>query len=146
MTRIRVVLGICGALMMAYAAAGALSDPDVEPGGLLVFLAVALITHDLVWLPLAMAFGAVLTRVVARRHRPAIQIAALLVAVVVVVSLPLVLGVGRTAGNPSIQPLPYAKNLALLLIAVVGGAFVAVLYRRVASRAVAGEADRDRPA
>lgn len=146
MTRVRAVLTVCGALMMAYAAVGALTDADVEPGGMLVFLAAALIAHDVVWMPLAIALGAVLTRVVSRRNRPAAQATAVIVAAVSVVSLPLVLGVGRSADNPSIQPLHYGKNLALLLFAMAGGAAIVVVRRRVAYRAAGEDADQDRPA
>jgi predicted cobalt transporter CbtA len=142
MTRIRAALCTGGALMMAYAVVGLMTDPDIEPGGMLVFLAAALIAHDVVWLPAVIAFGAVLTRFVSRRHRPAAQIAAVVVAAPAVVALPLVLGVGRAADNPSIQPLDYGKNVTLLLLALAGGALVAMLYRRVAAR----DRDRDRPA
>lgn len=129
MTRVRIALVAAGVAAMAYAVAGALTDPDADPLGMLVFLAAVLVAHDAVWMPVLLLIGAALTRIPSRRHRAAVQAVALIAAVLVILALPLVLAVGRAPDNPSIQPLPYGRNLALVLLLVAGGAALAILAR-----------------
>jgi hypothetical protein len=129
--RARGVLIIAGILIMGYAAGGALLDPDLAPAGVLLFLAGALIGHDLIWMPVVLAVGAVITRLVGPRHRPAVIAAAISAASIMFVGLPLVLGFGRPADNPSALPLPYARNLALVLLVIAG---VAALRRWAGGR------------
>jgi hypothetical protein len=118
--RARAALIAAGVLTMGYAAGGALADPGLDLGGVLVFLAAVLIGHDTVWMPAVLATGAAVTRVVPRRHRPAVRIAAISAAAVAFVAVPLVLGFGRPADNPSALPLPYGRNLAVVLLGVAG--------------------------
>ena len=51
MTRIRTVLAGLGAVVMAYAIWGGLTDPDVRLPGVLIFLVAVLVAHDAVWMP-----------------------------------------------------------------------------------------------
>jgi hypothetical protein len=88
-----------------------------------------LIGHDAVWMPIVLVAGAVLTRLVPQRHRVAARIAAITAAAVTVVALPLVLGFGRQADNPSVLPLPYGRNLAVVLLVVAGTTLLTRLWR-----------------
>jgi hypothetical protein len=45
--RIRVALVVAGAVLIAYAMVGALTDADADPIGMLVFLLAVLVGHDL---------------------------------------------------------------------------------------------------
>jgi hypothetical protein len=122
--KIRVILVVAGVLLMGYAVAGALTDPDVAPGGVLVFLAGVLAGHDVVWMTVLLAAGAVLSRLVPGRRTPVARAAAIIAAALTFVAFPLVLGTGRSAGNPSVLPLPYGRNLTVVLLVI---AVVAVL-------------------
>ena len=117
-----------GAALMAFGAAGLLSDPvDTHPAGWALWFGGGIIAHDLVIAPLVMAAGWAL-RPLARPLR-----AALLVSVLVTAgALPVVLGLGRRADNPSILPLPYGRNLVFVLAAVwlVTAAVLAWTHRR----------------
>ncbi|MEV4283007.1 hypothetical protein [Actinoplanes xinjiangensis] len=136
--RARGVLVTAGILIMGYAVAGAAADPDVAPAGVLSFLAGVLLVHDLIWMPAVLAVGAAITRLVAPRRRPVVIAATISAAAITVVALPLVLGFGRPADNPSALPSPYGRNLVLVLLAVVA---VALLRRR----GPAGRKNSERP-
>jgi hypothetical protein len=130
-TAARRVLIAAGALGMAYALAGALTDPAVKPFGVLIFLAGVLIAHDAILLPLVIAVGAVAGRWPARIATP-VRVALVVSLSVTVVALPLVLGYGRAADNPSLLPRHYGAGLLeiLAVVWVVTGVSVAVRARR----------------
>jgi hypothetical protein len=133
MNRIRAALIAAGLLGMVYAVLGALTDPDLKPLGVLIFLVAVLIGHDVFWMAVVLLAGALITRFVPDRHRLTVRLFALAVAAVTLVSLPLLLG-GRPADNPSILPLPYGRNLVLLLLVLVVVAGVTVGIRKNSER------------
>ena len=116
MTTARRVLIAAGTLIMGYAVTAMLFDADGDPFGVLLFLGGALVAHDAVLLPPgdrrrradhpAGAGPRPHSRPGGRRCSPW----RLLVA-----TLPLALGFGRSTDNPSVLPLPYARNLALIV-------------------------------
>lgn len=128
MTAVRRTMIAVGALTMGYAVLGALGDRDVK-FGVLLFLAEVLVVHDGLLLPAVIGVGALIggrprtgdqatggrapTRV-----RMGVRVASLVSVCVTFVALPLVLGRGRSADNPSILPLPYGRGLLLTLAAV----------------------------
>lgn len=120
--RARAVLVAAGVLVMGWAAAGAVLDPDLSVPGVLGFLAGVLIAHDLIVMPAVLAVGVLIRRLAPARRRPALAAAAISAVAVTVVAAPLVLGFGRAADDPSVLPLPYGRNLAIVLtaLAVVG--------------------------
>ncbi|GGN74944.1 hypothetical protein GCM10010112_45620 [Actinoplanes lobatus] len=134
----RTVLALTGILIMGYAVAGALHDPDLAPSGVLTFLAGVLVVHDVIWMPALLAVGAVITRLVPRRRRPAVIAATICAAAITIVALPLVLGFGRPADNPSALPSAYGRNLVVVLFIVA----VAALPRR---RRAGGRKNSERP-
>ncbi|MBU2663692.1 hypothetical protein KOI35_09250 [Actinoplanes bogorensis] len=117
MTRIRRALIVAGALVTAYGLAGVLFDP-----GVLLFLAAVVVFHDLVWMPVVLAFGALVARPVAR-------FVAIVAASVLVVGVPLVVA-QPPAGNPSVLPLDYGRNLLFVLAALLAAAVLVAAYRR----------------
>ena len=135
----RVALVAAGVVIMAYAGYGVLTDPAADPAGILVFLIAVLVAHDAVWMPAVLAAGVLFTRLVPRRHRLVVRAAVLSAAAVTVVALPLVLGFGRSADNPSALPLPYGRNLALVLLAVAAAASLSVWARTARDRRTAGK-------
>jgi hypothetical protein len=113
MSRVLIVLG---ALVMAYALFGAALDTDVDHLGVVVFLLAVLLLHDAVFLPLVLAAGALIRHTVPARWRATVRTAAVVDLAVLVVALPLVLGFGRSADNPTILPRPYPAGLLLILV------------------------------
>ena len=130
MTAVRRILIALGALGMGFAVLGALSDTDVKPFGVLIFLAGVLAAHDAILLPFVIGVGAIISRRLRRRRAGTpIRVALIVSAAVTVAALPLVLGYGRSADNPSILPLHYGAGLIEVLAAVWGAALVAVAVR-----------------
>ena len=127
----RRALIVVGALVMAYAILGAVTDPEVRLIGVLVFLAAVLVAHDAVLLPAVLAAGALIRRFVpARAHRP-VRAAAVASLAVTVVALPLVLGFGRVAGNPSVLPRLYGAGLLLVLALIWAAAGASIAARQI---------------
>ncbi|MFI7539985.1 hypothetical protein [Actinoplanes sp. NPDC049599] len=144
----RAALIVMGTVLMGYAVLGAVTDPDLRPGGVVLFLAVALVAHDAVLLPMTIAAGAILARYAPRWALPSMRAAAIVSLTLGVIALPLVLGVGRTADNPSILPLAYGRGLLLILALSWSVALASVaLARHRARRPRPADAppDSDRP-
>jgi hypothetical protein len=109
----RRLLIAAGTAAVLYAVAGAFTDPDVAVAGVLVFAAVVLVLHDGVLMPLVALAGRVL-----RGTSPAAHVAAVVTVTVVAVGLPLALGFGRPADNPSALPLAYGRHLVGIVASI----------------------------
>jgi hypothetical protein len=107
-----------GALLMAYAIGGALTDRDVRIGAL-VFLIGVLVAHDGILSPITIGAGVVLGRLVPPRGRAYVQGALIAGLAVTIVAFPLVLGRGRAADNPSLLPLDYGRGLLEVYAVIV---------------------------
>ena len=121
----RAALVAAGAALMAYASIGLLVGHSAQPIGIAVFLLAVLVGHDLVWMPVALAAGLLIARggMVAR-------VAAVIAASIGAVALPLVLGHGQPADNPSVLPLHYGRNLLLILLVIMAAAVVRKKFAR----------------
>ncbi|SNY46960.1 hypothetical protein [Paractinoplanes atraurantiacus] len=106
----RRALVVFGALVMAYGLTGAARDPDRL--GILVFLAAVLVLHDTVFLPLVLAAGTLIGRVVPAAGQPTARAAAVVGLAVAVVAVPLAIG-----------PLdgPYLWGLLVILAVIAAG-------------------------
>jgi hypothetical protein len=141
-----------GAVGMGYAVLGALTDADIKPFGVLIFLAGVLVAHDAILLPMVIGVGAIAGRFLPGSARTPVRVASVISLAVCVVALPLVLGYGRSADNPSALPLAYGTGLVEVLAAVWGAALLAVVVRarrdpapRTSTRIRAGDARPERP-
>lgn len=116
-----------GCALMLTGVVGLLSDAgDTNPLGWALWFGAGVVLHDLVIAPLVIAAAWAMRRV------PGTIRAGVLVSVLVVAgTLPVVLGLGRRPDNPSILPLPYGRNLLLVLAAVWLGTAVVLVLRRV---------------
>ena len=115
MRRALIALGV---LVMAYAVAGALTDPDVKLLGVAIFLAAVLVVHDGILLPAMIGVGAL----AARLPDPVpVRLAAVTSAAVTLVGVPLVLGY---AGLP-------LSRLLLVLGLVWAAALITLAVRRI---------------
>ncbi|WP_086829909.1 hypothetical protein [Streptomyces sp. NRRL B-24572] len=122
MSVLRYGLGALGVALVGLGTWLVVDQPD--PLGVFVWLAGALVLHDGILAPLVLAVGLLL---VGRRRRGLLRGALLVAGSVVLVALPLLLRPGAPP-NPSALPLPYGRNLAIVLAAVtvVTGASIAV--------------------
>jgi hypothetical protein len=131
---VRATLIAAGTVIMGYALVGALTDPDVRLLGVAVFLAAVLVAHDGVLLPLTLGVGALVGRYVPADARTTVRAAAVCSLAVTVVAMPLVLGHGRSADNPSALPLPYGRGLLVVLGTIWTAAFAAIAIQRIRKR------------
>lgn len=136
----RALLIAAGTLLIGYAIGGALLDPDVDVLGVVVFLAAVLVVHDAVLLPLVVGAGAA-----ARRLGTAPRLAGVVSLAVLVVGLPLALGFGRSPDNPSALPLPYGRNLLVILALIWLAVLVPRAVRRIRKGSESSPAEASRP-
>ncbi|TXS22790.1 hypothetical protein EAO70_05735 [Streptomyces sp. adm13(2018)] len=126
-----VLRGAVGGLGVGLIGLGAwLVAAQPDPGDVLVWLAGALVVHDGLVAPLVLAVGLL----IAGRPARGVWRGALVIAGgVVLVTLPLLLRPGPPP-NPSALPLPYGRNLVIVLAAVAVGAVLLSLWRRRSQR------------
>ncbi|WP_426368168.1 hypothetical protein [Streptomyces sp. E-08] len=105
------------------------AQPD--PYDALVWLAGALVLHDGVLAPLVLAVGLLVAAVPGRR---VVRGALIVCGVLVLVTLPLLLRPGAPP-NPSALPLPYARNLLVVLALVTAAAVALAVLPRLWRRA-----------
>ncbi|MEU8460306.1 hypothetical protein [Streptomyces sp. NPDC029003] len=125
MNALRYVLGALGLLLIA--AGGRLLAALPDPLDVLVWLGGALVLHDGVIAPLVLCAGLLIAAVPARG---AVRGALLTGGALVLVTLPALLRPGAPA-NPSVLPLPYGRNLLLVLAVVAAVTAAGVLVRRM---------------
>lgn len=124
MKSVRLLLGGAGLLLIAVG--GRLLAELPDPLDVLVWMGGALVLHDGIIAPLVLAAGLAVAAVPARGL---VRGALLTAGVLVLVTLPLLLRPG-TPPNPSALPLPYGRNLALVLAAVAVAAGTAAVVER----------------
>jgi hypothetical protein len=125
-----------GALLMAWGLVGLLRDAaSTVPASWLRWFLGGLLVHDLLLVPAMLGIG-----LAVRRLPPALQPPARATLIVsgalTVMSLPLLLGYGRSTqpGNASLLPNDYPRNLAISVGAVWAAAAVWALLRLLARR------------
>jgi hypothetical protein len=115
----RRILWLLGLVLIGYGLHGLLtaaSGPD--PLRYLGFAAAAVIGHDLLLAPLALAAGGLVAHLTPSGLRGLVVAALFTSLTVTLVALPFVLGYGRKPDNPSVLPLDYGRNLALIVAAI----------------------------
>ncbi|MFD0906132.1 hypothetical protein [Actinomadura sediminis] len=101
---------------------------NVETTGWALWFAVPVLAHDAVLVPAVLAAGWLTGRLPAPARTP-VRAALAAAGCLVLVALPLVLGYGRRADVPSRLPLPYGRNLAVVLTAIAVAAALAAAVR-----------------
>lgn len=102
---------------------------DTRPANLAKFTIGGAVIHDLIFAPLVLAAGVIISRAVPAAIRGVVQAALIVSGSLVLFSYPLVRGYGRAAHNPSSLPHDYGVNLAIVLAAVWAVAAGVVLAR-----------------
>jgi hypothetical protein len=113
----RITAYATGAGFIALGLFGLVSATDTNFAGWAVWFAGVTVAHDALLVPSTLLVGALTTRLPSPYRRHA-QGTLLVAGVVTLVALPLVLGHGRRADNPSILPLAYDRNLLIVLGAI----------------------------
>ncbi|ONH31546.1 MULTISPECIES: hypothetical protein [Protofrankia] len=132
---LRGALAAAGLAALGYGVAGLFTTSRAtHPPQAARWLIGALLVHDLVAVPVTALVGIALTRFVRPPYRAVVQGAFLVSGAVALASLPLWRGYGGSPGNPTVNPLPYGRNLAIVLGAVWAGAGVVLAVRAVQAR------------
>ncbi|QXJ19783.1 hypothetical protein AGRA3207_000375 [Actinomadura graeca] len=129
----RAVMYAAGLVLIGVGLRGVVVDADVGVAGWAVWFAGAVVAHDAVLVPVVLAAGVATGRLPAAWRRP-VRAALIAGGCVSLVSLPLVLGYGRRADVPSQLPLPYGRNLAVVLAVIAVAAVLAGAVRAGAAR------------
>lgn len=124
-----------GGPVAAYGFASVLGRVDAtSPPDLARWLAVILLTHDLLIVPVVGVVGLALARIAPGVARAPVQIALFASAVVVAVAYPAIRGFGRLPNNPTVQPLDYASATLTVLVVVWLAVAIWTVTRLVARR------------
>jgi hypothetical protein len=124
------VLYVVGALTMVGGAVGlVLHLHRTHPVGTAIYYVGGALAHDLIIAPLVILVGVLVAAVVPHAYRPAVRGGLIVSGAMTLIALPLLLGKGKQADNPSHVPLPYGRNLLLILAVVWGVVAVLCLFR-----------------
>jgi hypothetical protein len=127
---LRVVLAAAGLAALGYGVDGLLSmSRATHPSIAGAWLIGGIVVHDALLVPATMIVGFALSRLVPAPYRAVVQGALLVSGSVTLASLPLWRGYGGSADNPSADPLPYGRNLAIVLGVVWAGAALIMAHR-----------------
>ena len=133
MAWIRRLLVAAGVAMIAFALFGG-GAADLSTSPYLRFVAEVVLSVLVLALPLALAAGWLIGKVVPVVARPIVQGACMATALIVAIALPSVLGRGRDATMPSALPRNYATGLWTVLAVVWAAAIVLIVVRIVRRR------------
>lgn len=125
-----------GVPVMAYAVRGAVVDEHVtHPFELARWVVGLAVVHDVVLVPIVLAVGVGLRRVVPATAWPPVRAGLLTTAVLGVVAWPFVRGYGRSSTIPSLFPRNYAAGLlaALAVVWLLVAAWWLIAKRRAGS-------------
>lgn len=121
---------ILGWGVMAYGIWGFLSDHRATvPARTVWWIAGTAVAHDAIVAPVATLVGLGLAALLPRWARGPVAAAVAASGVVMVFSYPLLRHFGRRADNPSILPLDYPRNVAIVLSVIWAAAAIAVVIR-----------------
>lgn len=125
----RVALGAAGVLAVAFGLRGVLrGGVATDWPATAAWLLAGPLLHDLLLFPAVAAVGWVLSRVVPAAVWPVVRGGLLVAAAVTAVAVPVLTGRGDPR-NPSLTPLDYPRNYAIVL-AVVAGVTALLAVRR----------------
>lgn len=129
---VRAALVLAGVAGLVYGVHGALgAHRGTNPVYSVKWAIVAIVLHDAVLIPVIAAVGWLLARLIPAPYRAVVQVALFVSGSVALMSVPLWRGYTSNPGNPTVDPLPYGRNLLLVLGCVWGGAAVALVVLRL---------------
>ncbi len=130
---------VVGWAVIVWGATRALDDArDAHPFALLVHVVTFDLFHDLIIAPAVVLFGWLIGRIVPEVARGPVRAAAAFTAIVVVFAYPLIRRWGQRPTNSSTLPLPYGRNVLIVVAATWAVAAVVVVLRIRAGRHAPG--------
>lgn len=105
-------IGVRGVLINEDARMG------TNPPGWALLMVKSNLAHDFVLVPLVLAVGVLVARVVSARIRSAVQFGLIVTGIVLLYAFPFIRGYGRSPNTPTILPQDYARGTLLVLGAV----------------------------
>ncbi|MGF7239385.1 MAG: hypothetical protein ACQSGP_31175 [Frankia sp.] len=128
---VRTVLVLIGLAALGYGVHGALGAHRLSnPRYSLTWAIVAIVFHDAVLVPAVAVVGVLLSRLLPAPYRAVVQVALFVSGTVALTSLPLWRGYTSNPGNATVDPLPYDRNLVIVLGTVWFVAAVILIVRR----------------
>jgi hypothetical protein len=119
-----------GWVIIAYGLRGMIHHRlDTRPANLAKFAVGGALIHDLIFAPLVLLVGTVISRSTPAKVRGIVQAALIVSGTLVLFAYPLVRGYAHALRNPSSLPHNYTANLGIALAIVWAVATVAVMVR-----------------
>lgn len=136
---------VIGWALIVWGATRALADSrDAHPFALVVHIVTFDLFHDLVIAPVVVLCGLLLGRIVPKVARGPVRAAAAFSVIVVVFAYPLLRRWGQRPTNSSTLPLPYGRNIVIVVAATWFVAAAVIVWRIVRNRpAVSGTPTAD---
>lgn len=126
---------IAGGGVLTFGFIGLMTNSaQTRPGNMVKWVVGGLIAHDAIVAPAVVAISFLLARLLPAAVRGGIQATLAVCAVLVVMSYPVLKAVGRDPNNPSLLPLDYPRNLAIVLAIVLVGGVTLTLLRAARRR------------
>jgi hypothetical protein len=124
------VTAAAGWMIIAYGLRGMIHHRlDTRPANLAKFAVGGALVHDLVFAPVVLLVGVIISRTTPARVRGIVQAALIVSGSLVLFAYPLVRDYAHALHNPSSLPHNYTANLAIVLVIVWAVAAVAVILR-----------------
>jgi hypothetical protein len=117
----RLAVAAIGIVMIGIGLRGIIGHgADTHPRSWLIWIVAVALGDDLIVIPVLLLIGAVVARVVPSAVRAVVQTAMLISGAVSAVGIVAILASNRRIhrNNPSLLPLPYVRNLVVILIAI----------------------------
>jgi hypothetical protein len=117
----RLAVAAIGIVMIGIGLRGIIDHgADTHPRSWLIWIVAVALGDDLIVIPVLLLIGAVVARVVPSAVRAVVQTAMLISGAVSAVGIVAILASNRRIhrNNPSLLPLPYVRNLVVILIAI----------------------------
>jgi hypothetical protein len=133
--RLKSLWYVLGIGMIAWGAKGLLDNTSTKALiHALRLVVVDVIGHDGLFAPVAFVTALLTQRLLPPMVRTPVRVGLAISGVLVLLAMPLILS-DRRLRTPSVLPLPYGRNLAILLAIVLAGVLVSVVVTALRSRA-----------
>ena len=124
-----------GGAIFAFGLYGLLHNSvQTVPSNVLKWIAGSLILHDAIIAPAVLVAGFALSRLLPMAIRAGMQATLAVCAVVVVMSVPVLVAVGRRPDNPSLLPHDYGQNLLIVIAVILAGETTLTIIRSARAR------------
>ncbi|MCH9817166.1 MAG: hypothetical protein K0U64_12070 [Actinomycetia bacterium] len=140
---LRVFLIAIGTVVMAFGGWTLYETiPQSTFANLGIWIVAGVLIHDILLAGLVAAGGWAIGRLIPARFRAYVQSGFIVAGVLVIMAIPVLIAGGRQPDNPSLLPLDYPRNLAIVLgLIAIGTVLTAVVRERMSRSSVKGDKD-----